>query len=43
LSAANVADLLAERGVDVAARTVLTWVYIVAPLLAVAARRRAQL
>ena len=26
LSAANVRDLLAERGLDVSARTVLTWV-----------------
>jgi putative transposase len=42
LSAANVVDLLAERGVDVSARTVLTWVHTFAPLLAAAGRRRAR-
>jgi len=41
LSAANVRDLLAERGVDVAARTVLYWVQKFAPLLARAGRRAA--
>jgi transposase-like protein len=40
LSAANVVALLAERGIDVSARTVLTWVHTVAPLLAAAAHRR---
>ncbi len=34
LSAADVRDLLAERGVDVSARTVLNWVQKFAPLLA---------
>jgi transposase-like protein len=42
LSAANVRDLLAERGVDVSARTVLTWVQTFGPLLAAAARRRSR-
>ena len=42
LSAANVVTLLAERGIDVSARTVLTWVQTVGPLLAEAARRRAR-
>jgi transposase-like protein len=42
LSAANVAALLAERGIDVSARTVLTWVQTFGPLLAEAARRRAR-
>jgi hypothetical protein len=41
LSAANVRDLLAERGVDVSARTVLEWVQKFAPLLARAGRRAA--
>jgi transposase-like protein len=40
VSAANVRDLLAERGVDVSARTILTWVQTFSPLLAEAARRR---
>ena len=35
-------DLLAERGVDVSARTVLTWVHTFGPLLAAVARRRAR-
>ena len=42
LSAANVRDLLAERGIDVSARTVLTWVQTFGPLLAEAARCRAR-
>ncbi len=41
LSAAEVRDLLAERGVDVSARTVLYWVQQFAPLLARAGRRAA--
>ncbi|MDP9372926.1 MAG: IS6 family transposase [Chloroflexota bacterium] len=41
LSAADVRDLLAERGVDVSARTVLHWVQKFAPLLARAGRRAA--
>ena len=40
LSAANVRDLLAERGLDVSARTVLTWVQTVGPLLTMSARWR---
>jgi hypothetical protein len=39
-SAANVRDLLAEPGIDVSARTVLTWVQTFGPLLAEASRRR---
>jgi IS6 family transposase len=42
ISAANVRDLLAERGIDVSTRTVLTWVQTFGPLLAEAARRRAR-
>jgi transposase-like protein len=34
LSARHVAELLAERGIDVSARTVLTWVQTFGPLLA---------
>lgn len=34
LSARQVAELLAERGIDVSARTVLTWVQTFGPLLA---------
>ena len=41
LSAADVRDMLAERGVDVSARTVLYWVQKFAPLLARAGRRAA--
>jgi transposase-like protein len=41
LSAADVRDLLAERGVDVSARTALYWVQKFAPLLARAGRRAA--
>ena len=41
LSAANVRDLLAERGIDVSARTVLHWVQKFAPMLARAGRRAA--
>jgi transposase-like protein len=42
LSAANVAELLAECGVDVSARTVLTWVHTFGLLLAQSARRHAR-
>lgn len=42
LSATNVVALLAERGVDVSARTVLTWAQTFGPLLASAAQRRAR-
>ena len=41
LAAADVRDLLAERGVDVSTRTVLHWVQKFAPLLARAGRRAA--
>ena len=41
LAAAAARDLLAERGVDVSARTVLHWVQQFAPLLARAGRRAA--
>src|SRR5919202_635529 len=41
-AAANVVELLAERGVDVSARTVLTWVHTFGPLLAEAGRRRSR-
>lgn len=41
LSAANTRDLLAERGIDVSDRTVLTWVQPFGPLLADAARHQA--
>jgi transposase-like protein len=41
LSAANVRDLLAERGIDVSARTVLRWAHTFGPLLATEWRRRA--
>jgi len=41
LSAEDVRDLLAERGVDVSARTILYWVQQFAPLLARAGRRAA--
>ncbi len=41
LSAADVRDLLAERGVAISARTVLHWVQKFAPLLARAGRRAA--
>ncbi len=42
LSAANVVALLAERGIDISARTVLTWVQTFGPLLAHVARRRSR-
>ncbi len=42
LAAANVVALLAERGVDVSARTVLTWVHTFGPILAEAGRRRSR-
>jgi transposase-like protein len=35
-------DLLAERGIDVSARTVLAWARTFGPLLAAAGRRRAR-
>jgi transposase-like protein len=41
-SAADVRDLLAERGVDVTDRTVLAWVHPFGPLLAAEARRHAR-
>jgi transposase, IS6 family len=41
LSAANVRDLLAERGIDVSARTVLRWAHTFGPLLARAWHGRA--
>jgi transposase-like protein len=42
LSAADVRDLLAERHLDVSARTVLAWVHKFGPLLAAEGRRRAR-
>ncbi len=39
LSARQVAELLGERGIDVSARTVLTWTQTFGPQLATAARR----
>jgi IS6 family transposase len=42
LSAADVRDLLAERRIDVSARTVLAWVHTFGPLLAAEGRRHAQ-
>jgi transposase-like protein len=39
LSAANVRDLLAERGIDISDRAVLSWVHVFGPRLAAAARR----
>jgi transposase-like protein len=39
LSARQVTELLAERGIDVSARTVLTWTQTFGPQLATAARR----
>jgi len=42
LSLADVRDLLAERGVDVSARTVLTWAHKFGPLLAAEGRRFAR-
>jgi transposase-like protein len=41
LSAADVRDLLAERGLDMSARTVLAWVHTFGPLLAAEAQRHA--
>jgi transposase-like protein len=40
LSSRQVLELLAERGVDVSHRTILTWVQVFGPLLAAAVRRR---
>ena len=42
LSLRDVCDLLAERGVDVSPRTVLSWVHTFGPLLAAELRRRAR-
>jgi IS6 family transposase len=42
LSAADVRDLLAERRIDVSARTVLAWAHPFGPLLAAAGRRHAR-
>ena len=42
LSAADVRDLLAERGIDVSARTVLAWAHTFGPLLAAQGRRQAR-
>ena len=42
LSLRDVCDLLAERGVDVSPRTVLSWVHTCGPLLAAALRRKAR-
>jgi len=41
LSAANVRDLLAERGINVSSRTVLRWAHRFGPLMATEWRRRA--
>src|SRR5215469_10148070 len=42
LSLANVRDLLAERHIDVSARTILSWVHAFGPLFARAVRRHAR-
>ena len=42
LSLRDVCDLLAERGVDVSPRTVLSWVHTFGPLLAAELRRQAR-
>jgi len=42
LSAVDVRDLLAERGVDVSGRTVLAWAHTFGPLSAAEARRHAR-
>jgi IS6 family transposase len=42
LSAADVRDLLAERRIDVSARTVLAWAHTFGPLLAAEGRRHAR-
>ncbi len=42
LSLRDVCDLLAERGVDVSPRTVLSWVHTFGPLLAAELRRKAR-
>jgi transposase-like protein len=42
LSAADVRDLLAERQIDVSARTILAWAHKFGPLLAAEGRRRAR-
>jgi transposase-like protein len=40
LSSRQVLELLAERGIDVSHRTILTWAQVFGPLLAAAVRRR---
>jgi transposase, IS6 family len=40
LSSRQVLELLAERGIDVSHRTILSWVQVFGPLLAAAVRRR---
>jgi len=42
LALADVRDLLAERGIDVSARTILSWAHRFGPLIAAAARRAAR-
>ena len=42
LSLRDVCDLLAERGIDVSPRTVLSWVHTFGPLLAAELRRKAR-
>jgi IS6 family transposase len=42
LSAANVRDLLAERRIDVSARTILAWAHKFGPMLAAEGRRQAR-
>ena len=42
LSAADVRDLLAERGIDLSARIVLAWAHTFGPLLAAEGRRHAR-
>jgi len=42
LSLRDVCDLLAEHGVDVSPRTVLSWVHTFGPLLAAELRRQAR-
>jgi transposase-like protein len=42
LSTANILALLAERHIDVSARTILSWVHTFGPLLAAEGRRQAR-
>lgn len=42
LALADVRDLLAERGIEVSARTILRWAHRFGPLIAAAARRAAR-